>query len=112
MYTVPLVYRIPSGSKPVSVSRLHRALQAVVRNHSILHTALLVDTNGMVVQSLLEISSTNVADQEIFGFAVLDAEDDDNTIYEIIHRSDPFDLEKGAFFIVTFFVGVAPPPPS
>ena len=49
----------------------------------------------MVVQSLLEISSNDAADQEIFGFAVLDAEDDDNTIYEIIHRSDPFDLEKG-----------------
>ena len=95
MYAVPLVYRISSGSKSLSISRLHRALHAVVLKHPILRTALLVDKNGMVIQSLIALDSSEGSDQQSFGFAVLDEVENESKTIETIYNSDLFDLTTG-----------------
>src|ERR1700749_2422457 len=47
MYVIPLIYRISSSSKDnhISLTRLHRAFQSVIIKHSILCTALYLDSN-------------------------------------------------------------------
>ncbi|CAF3360523.1 unnamed protein product [Rotaria sp. Silwood2] len=95
MYNIPLVYRISSSGKSLSILRLQRALQAIVMKHSILRTALLLHTNGIVMQSVTEIDSLDINYQESFGFTILDTNDVESAIYETIRRSDLFDLTKG-----------------
>ncbi|CAF2998478.1 unnamed protein product [Rotaria sp. Silwood2] len=95
MYNIPLVYRISSSGKSLSILRVQRALQAIVMKHSILRTALLLHTNGIVMQSVTEIDSLDINYQESFGFTILDTNDVENAIYETIRRSDLFDLTKG-----------------
>ncbi|CAF5178972.1 unnamed protein product, partial [Rotaria magnacalcarata] len=98
MYNIPLAYRISSDSKPVSILRLHRALQSIVLKHTILRTALLLDKNGTVIQSVTEISSSDANHQQSFGFTVITTDDTESKIYEITRRSDLFDLTRGGVF--------------
>ena len=93
MYTVPLAYSVLCDTKPVSIARLRRAIQSLIVKHSVLRTSLLLNKNGDVIQSVLEVTDSG---QTLYGFTVLYAEsDDESNICEKIHRSDHFDLTKG-----------------
>ena len=97
MYVMPLLYLISSPAYPVSIARLYRALHAVVTKHSILRTALYLDTNGILVQNRLDFNHIfNL--QEQFGFTVVKLSDNDKIeerVREIINDCDLFDLAKG-----------------
>ena len=95
MYVIPLLYRISSSTSHLSITRLHRALQAVIMKHSILRTALHLGTNGIIIQHAIN-------DQlKPYSFSILnldDTDDDhniDTTINALLNRSDLFDLSKG-----------------
>ena len=93
MYTVPLVYRVMSNTKPVSISRLCRAIQTIVKKHSVLRTSLFIDSTGRVTQSILDATSST---QTFFGITVSNNNNHHtNNISETIHRSDHFDLTIG-----------------
>ena len=49
-----LLYRISSSTNHLSITRLHRALQVVIMEHSILRTAIYLDTNGVIIQHCLD----------------------------------------------------------
>jgi hypothetical protein len=49
IYIIPNGYGISSLDKPVSITRIRRALRAVVAKHSILRTALYLDVDGRLV---------------------------------------------------------------
>src|SRR5579862_7408961 len=59
MYVIPLIYRISSSSKDnhISITRLHRAFQSVIVKHSILRTALYLDTNGTIIQYCFNVNT-------------------------------------------------------
>ncbi|CAF1460176.1 unnamed protein product [Adineta steineri] len=93
-YLVPIIYRLSSISKTVSIVRLHRALQEVVKKHSILRTALYLDTNGALVQHCLDINDTH----EYLGFTVINHYGNDEFQKQIpIIMNEPklIDLAKG-----------------
>ncbi len=100
MYLIPHLYRITSSTNHVSISRLCRALQAVITRHNILRTALYFDTDGTIIQHCLDMSNTH-NDIKLYGFSVLnlrhDIEDDkiDKTINDIINHSNLFNLSQG-----------------
>ncbi|CAF4390794.1 unnamed protein product, partial [Adineta steineri] len=55
MYVIPLLYRIPSISDHISITRLHYAFQSVITKHNILRTALYIDdNNGNIIQHCLD----------------------------------------------------------
>ena len=95
MYTMPLIYRISIANQSMSIERLRRALRAVLLKHKILRTALVVDSNGLVIQSVLQPNSSIESDQDYFGFTVIRTNNDKNIFYEAIDRSDHFQLSKG-----------------
>ena len=96
MYAIPLLYRIPSSINHLSSVRLQRALQAVIIKHSILRTALCLDTNGVIIQHCLDAHV--ILDQmKPYHFSVLNhcGNDIRATINDIVNHSDLFDLSKG-----------------
>ena len=97
MYTIPLLYRISSHTCDELITRLYRALQAVVTKHSALRTALYLDTNGILMQHRLDFNHIfNV--QQQFRFTVAKLYDNDKIekqIKEIVTGCDLFDLAKG-----------------
>ena len=99
MYAIPLFYRISSTTNHVSISRLYHAFQAVITKHSILRTALYLDTNGTIMQHCLD-ANVIIDDIKSYGFSVINLHDNDDrnidaTINEILNHSDLFDLAKG-----------------
>jgi len=99
IYAIPLLFRVSFVKNDVSITRLHRALQFVIMKHSILRTALHIDTNGIIMQHCLNVNINN-DDIKPYGFSIINLHDDkdrniDKTITEIINNYDLFDLEKG-----------------
>ncbi len=100
---MPFLYRITSCTNHVSISRLYRAFEAVIRRHNILRTSLYLDTNGTIVQRSLDTIVTD-DDMKSYGFSVKnlsrgDNDDDqttiDGTINDIINDCELFDLSQG-----------------
>jgi hypothetical protein len=102
MYLIPKLYRVTSTSNHVSISRLRRALQAVITRHHILRTALFLDTNATITQHYLD-STVIDNDMKPYGFSVINLPHSDNddrhsidvTINDIINHRDLFDLSQG-----------------
>ncbi len=100
MYLIPQLYRITSSTSHVSVSRLYHALQAVIKRHNILRTALYLDNNGTIMQHCLEMNISN-NDMKTYGFSVITLQNDENNchidkrINDIINQADLFDLSQG-----------------
>ena len=100
MYVIPLLYRISSSTNHLSITRFHQTLQAVIMKHSILRTAIYLDTNGVIIQHCLDAHAV-MDDLRPYNFSILNlADDDDNqtigaTINEILSHSDLFDVSKG-----------------
>ncbi|CAF1258472.1 unnamed protein product, partial [Rotaria sordida] len=99
IYTIPLLYRVASVNSHISITRLHHALQFVIMKHSILRTALHIDSNGIIMQYCLNININN-NDIKPYGFSIINLHDDkdsniDKTITEMMNNSDLFDLTKG-----------------
>ena len=69
--------RITSSTNHVSISRLCRALQAVITRHNILRTALYLDNNGTIMQHCLDMNIIN-NDMKSYGFSVINLRHDDN----------------------------------
>ena len=96
IYAIPLLYRISSSTNHLSITRFHQAFQAVIMKHSILRTALYLDTNGVIMQHCLDARAVmNVMNSNSFSILNMD----DHDIYEIINKissdSHLFDLSKG-----------------
>jgi hypothetical protein len=98
VYTIPLFYRISSGDGTISIIRLYRALKAMVAKHKILCTALDFDTNGVPIQTVMDIIDS-CDDQSIFGFTILEVEYDIDenmsSINDKIQSSEVFNLRNG-----------------
>ncbi|CAF4227212.1 unnamed protein product [Rotaria sordida] len=99
IYAIPLLFRVSSVKNDVSITRLHHALQFVIEKHSILRTALHIDTNGIIIQHCLNVNINN-DDIKSYGFSVINLHDEkdrniDKTITEIINNCNLFDLTKG-----------------
>src|SRR5579862_5663684 len=100
MYVIPLIYRVSSSNDShISITRLHRAFQSVIMKHSILRTALYLDTNGTIIQHCFNVN-TILDEMKPYGFSIINLENDNNceidkTIDEILNHSDLFDLSKG-----------------
>jgi hypothetical protein len=98
MYLIPQLYRITSSTNHVSVSRLYHALQAVIKRHNILRTALYLDNNGTIMQHCSDTAATDDM-MKSYGFSVINIRDDDRqidkTVNGIINHPDLFDLVKG-----------------
>ena len=92
MYIISFAYRISSMRQPVSLSRLNRSLRALVVKHAVLRTALLLDQNGTVTQSILPLPDS---DPSPFGFTILFYDGDDHRLPETIYSSNLFDLTNG-----------------
>ncbi|CAF1667671.1 unnamed protein product, partial [Adineta ricciae] len=92
VYAVPLIYRLSCVLNPLSISRLRRALDSLVKKHSILRTKISTDTNGVLIQTVLP--STDRA-QGYFGFRVTSVDDEQTNMLEILRTSDLFDLATG-----------------
>ena len=101
MYVIPLLYRISSSTNHLSMIRFHQAFQAVIMKHSILRTAIYLDTNGVIIQHCLDAARAVMDDLRSYNFSILNlGGDDDNqtigaTINEILSHSDLFDVSKG-----------------
>lgn len=99
MYIVPLLYRISSSTKYISIIRLHQALQAVIIKHSTLRTTLYLDLNGIIMQHCIDAHV--ITDQmKPYRFSIVNLhhynnDTIDRTIQEILNASDLFDLSKG-----------------
>ena len=100
MYVIPSLYRLSSTSTTnhVSITRLHQALHAVVTKHSILRTALYLDSKSTLIQHCLD--AADMSDQtKPYGFSVVNLANNDRQVNEIINellnQSDLFDLAKG-----------------
>jgi NRPS condensation-like uncharacterized protein len=86
----------------VSISRLSRALQAVITKHNILRTAIYLDANGTIIQHCLDAAVIN-DHMNAYGFSVMNLphnnDDDDHHIDEIINglinHSSLFVLSQG-----------------
>ncbi|CAF4083768.1 unnamed protein product, partial [Rotaria sordida] len=99
IYTIPLLYRVASVNSHISTTRLHHALQFVIMKHSILRTALHIDSNGIIMQHCLNMNINN-NNIKPYGFSIINLHDDkdrniNKTITEIMNNSDMFDLTKG-----------------
>jgi hypothetical protein len=102
MYVIPLLYRVSSTAvttkNPISVIRIHQALQAVVTKHKILRTALYLDTNSTVLQRCLDATDINYHSKP-YGFSVINLARNDRPMNEIViellNQFDLFDLSKG-----------------
>ena len=99
MYVIPLLYRISPSTNHRSITRLHHAFQAVIVKHSILRSALYLDTNGVIIQHCLD-PRIIVDNTKPYSFSILNLGDDDNhnigaTINKISRNPDLFDLSKG-----------------
>ena len=96
IYVVSLLYRISPSTNHLTITRLHHAFQAVIIKHSILRTALYLDTNGIIIQHCLD-ARVVIGDMRLYSFSVLNFRDNDigATINEILNNSDLFDLSKG-----------------
>ena len=70
MYVIPLLYRISSSTNHLSITRFHRAFQAVIMKHSILRTAIYIDTNGVIIQHCLDAGDV-MDDLRPYNFSVL-----------------------------------------
>ena len=99
MYLIPQLYHIPPSTNRVSISRLTRALEAVIRRHSILRTALYLDIDGIIVQHCLEATVANYVMKTVTCPSVINAAStNDHAMYEtindIISHPDLFDLSQ------------------
>jgi Condensation domain len=100
MYVIPLIYRISSSKDShISITRLHRAFQSVIMKHSILRTALYLDSNGTILQHCFNVNTIN-DDMKPYEFSIINLHNDndceiDKTINEILNHSNLFDLSKG-----------------
>jgi hypothetical protein len=97
MYTIPNVYGISSLDKSVSITRIRRALRAVVAKHSILRTALYLDVDGRLVQRRMNIDET-FDEQDHFGFTVSEVSDDttiETKLEELYESYEIFNIAKG-----------------
>jgi hypothetical protein len=97
MYLIPQFYRITSTANHVSISRLNHAMQAVLRRHNILRTAVYLDTSATIIQHCLDTTVIN-EHMKSYGFSVINLCHDDNihkTISDIINHSNLFDLTQG-----------------
>ena len=79
MYVIPLIYRISSSSKDnhISLTRLHRAFQSVIIKHSILCTALYLDSNGSIIQDCFNMDIIN-DEMKPYGFSIINFEKDND----------------------------------
>jgi hypothetical protein len=96
MNVIPLLYRLLSSTNHISITRLH---QAIIIKHSILRTALYLDTNGIIMQHCLDVR-TVIDVMKLYNFAIFNLRYSDDrdigaTIKEILSHSDLFDLSKG-----------------
>jgi hypothetical protein len=97
MYLIPQLYRITSSTSHVSVSRLYHALQAVIKRHNILRTALYLDNNGTIMQHCSDTTATNDT-MKSYGFSVINLcndDDIDKNMNDIVNNPDLFDLAEG-----------------
>ena len=98
-YIIPSLYRLSSTSpnNHVSITRLQQALHAVVRKHSILRTALYLDSNTTLIQHCLDV--IDIDHTNPYGFSIINFTNNDRhvneVISEILNQSDLFDLSKG-----------------
>jgi NRPS condensation-like uncharacterized protein/aryl carrier-like protein len=101
IYLIPHLYRITSSTNHISISRLCRALQAVIKRHDILRTGFHLDANGTIMQHCLDMTITN--DMKSVEFSVINLshmnDDDDHnidkTINDIMNHPDLFNLSQG-----------------
>ncbi|CAF1591938.1 unnamed protein product, partial [Adineta steineri] len=98
MYVIPLIYRVSSMNDYISISRLQHAFQTVITKHSILRTALYLDTNGTIIQHCLD-TNVIINDKKSFRFWTINLSDEEHEQNEIVKKilsqSDLFDLSKG-----------------
>jgi hypothetical protein len=94
---IPMVYRISSVDRSVSISRIRRALQAVVAKHSVLRTAIYLDTDGRLMQHC--VNTDGIYDgQEHFGFTMCELSDSitvDAKLHEVLYNLTLLNLAKG-----------------
>jgi len=78
---------------------LYHAFQHVIKRHSILRTALYLDTNGNIIQHCLDTNVNNNNDMNTSEFSIINLLNDnrpiDEIINEILNQSHLFDLSKG-----------------
>jgi hypothetical protein len=92
-----MLYRISYASSDLSITRIRRALLDVLKKHSVLRTALYIDTNGRLVQQCMHFDELN-DHQEFFGFTItefVDNNDLEAKYLAIMSQCDLFDLTKG-----------------
>src|SRR5579862_6484135 len=80
MYVIPLIYRISSSSSKdnfISITRLHRAFQSVIMKHSILRTALYLDSNGTIIQHCLN-ENTILNEMKPYEFSIINLDNDND----------------------------------
>ncbi|CAF4192798.1 unnamed protein product [Adineta steineri] len=98
MYVIPLLYRISSTNDPVSITRLHYAFHNVITKHSILRTALYLDTNGHITQHCLD-ADTIIKDKKSSKFSMINLPDEEHEqneiVKKILNQADLFDLSIG-----------------
>jgi hypothetical protein len=101
MYVIPLLYCLSSSTRTnhPSILRLYHAFQHVIKRHSILRTALYLDTNGNIIQHYLDTDVNNNNDMNRSQFSIINLLNDnrpiDEIINEILNQSHLFDLSKG-----------------
>lgn len=86
------------GHDNMSIHRLHRALEAVIIKHSILSTALRFDSSGILRQYSRNVDNHIDHEQELFGFSVINVQDEDEMnreINRILTTSTMFDMDNG-----------------
>ncbi|CAF4042173.1 unnamed protein product, partial [Adineta steineri] len=95
MYVIPLIYQISSMNGSISISQLKRAFEFTISKHSILRTALYLDTNGVIMQDASLLSNAF----ETHTFSVINISNEEHEKNEIVKKilsqSDLFDLSKG-----------------
>lgn len=94
VYNIPMAFQLDRDVVTISISRLQRALRAVVMKHETLRSTLYVDNNGNLAQSIISMHEND----ECFGFTVIPIDHESNlntAIEKIFTESIPFDLSQG-----------------
>ena len=92
-----ILYRVGSMNDLISISRLQRAFQSVITRHSILRTALYLDTNGTIIQHCLDVNAvTAVTKSDEFWVINLHDKDSEESevVQKILNQSDLFNLSE------------------
>ncbi|CAF1566628.1 unnamed protein product, partial [Adineta steineri] len=101
MYVISLMYRISSINDHISISRLQRAFQSIIKKHQILRTALYIDDiNSNIIQHCLDAEIVLNDKMKFNGLTIVNIYDDDNRhmnemVKKILNQADLFDLSRG-----------------